>query len=162
MRLLQEQLDQLEALGFGPEKVSKLLDFVVELMLQPQCQNEESQQTTRDSETMHDLEVEKLLNEIGVPYRLSGREYVAEAVLYVIKNGRAGVTLTLYPYIGRKYEVSQACVERSIRTVIDVVFKTYNEKVQEIFSTTTNNQTGKVSNSEFIYGLVSYLQVKMR
>lgn len=72
--------------------------------------------------------VKGILRQLGVGHSYQGYEYVTYGLLLVLqdKSRLEFVTKSLYPDIASKYHTSWKCVERNIRTVIDVAWKDGN------------------------------------
>lgn len=102
----------------------------------------------------------EILNEIGVPCGLSGRDFLALAIEIAHKKGRISITKELYPAIGEAFNVSKASAERCMRHAIEKTFDTGNvDGIRKFFGNTVSLKTGKLANSDFIYGLVEYLKI---
>lgn len=100
------------------------------------------------------------LNTLGVPFGARGRDYIESAVEFVLSKGRMGITKELYPLIAKAYDTKPANVERAIRHTIDMTFSNAVPKqIEDFFGNTVSIKTGKLSNSEFIYGIVKYIQI---
>lgn len=137
-----------EKLGWGEKEIEELckeLEFI-----------KRNQKETIEHDNRRNKAV-KLLNQIGVSYRTKGRKYILEGVLYILQHGEVKITRELYPQIAKKFNTSPVNVERDIRVSIDNCFKRKNNLLTEIFEDVKNSRNGRVTNGEFIYGLVSYL-----
>ena len=104
--------------------------------------------------------IHEILNELGVPFSVSGREILATAIELAYENGRMGVTTELYPLLGEMFDIKPTKVERRIRHAVERCFASPNsESVKRIFGNTVSFKSGKLVNSEFIYGIVEYLKL---
>lgn len=104
-----------------------------------------------------------ILNKVGVPCDLKGRLYIETALEIVNEKGIISTTKELYPDIAKRLGTTPSRVERAIRHAIEVCF--YNTKPDtlfEFFGNTINIQTGKLTNSEFIYGLKKYIDINFK
>lgn len=65
-------------------------------------------------------EVTKLLIVLNFNAAYKGFTYLKESIIYLIKNKKCMINLSkdVYPYIGKKYHVSQPQIEKSIRLAI--------------------------------------------
>lgn len=100
------------------------------------------------------------LNEIGVPFFAQGREYIETAVKIILERGKIGITTELYPRIAEIYGVKPLNVERVMRHSIEMTFLNGDAKtLQRIFGNAISYPKGTLSNSNFIYGVVKYIQV---
>ena len=101
----------------------------------------------------------EILNELGVPFYVSGREILASAIELVYEKGRMGTTTELYPTLGNLFNISPSKIEHRIRYAIERCFESAGtESVEKIFGNTLSLKTGKLANTEFIYGVVEYLK----
>lgn len=102
----------------------------------------------------------EVLNELGVPCSIAGRDYLGFAIETAYTKGRISITKELYPAVANAFDVSSRNVERCIRHAIERVFDSGNVKViNKFFGNTTSFKTGKLTNSDFIYGLAEYLKI---
>ena len=44
--------------------------------------------------------IHEILNELGIPFSVSGREFLETAIELIYENGRMGMTKELYPLLG--------------------------------------------------------------
>lgn len=100
-------------------------------------------------------EISALLLNIGMPFRLSGYDYIRySALLYnrMINNHyRVKITKDIYPVIAEMYGTNSKNVEHSIRHAINVVFSTGNlDFINKMFGYTVDPNKGKPTNGEFI------------
>lgn len=104
--------------------------------------------------------IHKILNELGIPFSISGREILASAIELVYEKGRMSATTELYPTLGILFNISPSKIERRIRHAVERCFDSPNsESVKRIFGNTLSLKTGKLVNTEFIYGIVEYLKL---
>ena len=101
-----------------------------------------------------------ILNELGVPFNVRGRQYIARAVELIYQNGRMAMTKEVYPQIAKEFGSRNTCIERGIRHAVERAFSNGNtEVIIKYFGANVSWSTGKLTNSEFIYGLVEYLRL---
>ena len=102
-----------------------------------------------------------VLNQVGVPCSLRGRLYIESAIDMVSNcNMIIPFTKTIYPEIAKTFETTPGRVERAIRHAVEVCFQNpENRFLFEVFGNTFSRGTGKLTNSEFIYGIKRYLEV---
>jgi len=104
--------------------------------------------------------IHEILNELGIPASLSGREVLSSAIELVYKNGKMGMTTELYPILANAFGLNSAKVERRIRYAIERCFDSTNTEVfKKFFGNTISFESGKLVNSEFIYGIVEHLKI---
>lgn len=112
-----------------------------------------------------DLEVEvtKVIHEIGVPAHVKGYQYLREAIMMVVEeiNYLGAVTKELYPAIAQKYDTTPSRVERAIRHAIELAWDRGDiEKINKFFGYTINGEKGKPTNSEFIAIIADRLRLE--
>lgn len=106
--------------------------------------------------------ITNLLNEIGIPANLRGRDYIKSAVRMIVKDpqiihGKLGKEV--YPEVAKEFGVNQQCVERSIRHAIERAWLEGNmEALQALFGNTVSFNRGKPTNAEFLGMLAEYLR----
>lgn len=106
----------------------------------------------RTSKTV-EVEVTKMIQQMGVPAHVKGYQYLRDAIVSVIKEVSllGAVTKELYPMIAKKYNTTPSRVERAIRHAIELAWDRGNiEFMNKFFGYTINVDRGKPTNSEFI------------
>ncbi|HBT47196.1 MAG TPA: sporulation transcription factor Spo0A [Peptococcaceae bacterium] len=109
-----------------------------------------------------DVEVTKIIHQMGVPAHIKGYQYLREAILLVIEdvNLLGAVTKELYPMIAHKYMTTPSRVERAIRHAIELAWDRGNvEMMNKFFGYTINMERGKPTNSEFIAMVADKLRI---
>ncbi len=109
-----------------------------------------------------DVEVTKIIHQMGVPAHIKGYQYLREAILMVIDevNLLGAVTKELYPLIAKKYMTTSSRVERAIRHAIELAWDRGNvEMMNRFFGYTINVERGKPTNSEFIAMVADKLRI---
>ncbi len=112
-----------------------------------------------------DLEVEvtKVIHEIGVPAHVKGYQYLRDAIILVIEeiNYLGAVTKELYPTIAQKYDTTPSRVERAIRHAIELAWDRGDlDKINKFFGYTISGEKGKPTNSEFIAIIADKLRLE--
>lgn len=115
--------------------------------------------------TPKDLEVEvtKIIHEIGVPAHVKGYQYLRDAIMLVVEevNYLGAVTKELYPTIAQKYDTTPSRVERAIRHAIELAWDRGDiEKINKFFGYTISGEKGKPTNSEFIAIIADKLRLE--
>lgn len=101
-----------------------------------------------------------ILNELGIPHGAQGRDYIKTAIEIIREKGRTSFSKELYPIISKEYDTTPDRVERCIRYAIERACDNLgNEFIRKIFGNTISTKSGKLSNTDFIYGVVRYLQI---
>ena len=120
---------------------------------------------TESDSTLREIDermVKKLLKELGVPVNIKGYRYICNAVVCLSKEKEMKISLGLYPKVAKEFGTTGSRVERAIRHAVERTFETGSyEVLDEIFGETVRNNKGKVTNSEFLYTCVEYLEDKM-
>lgn len=101
-------------------------------------------------------DVQKLLLHLGVAPHYTGYRY-AEYALMLLKEDEErilSVTKWLYPEIARKYHTTVNAVERNIRTLSEVAWKTEPEKLEKLAGHTL---VKRPTSSQFLALLFAYL-----
>jgi len=112
-----------------------------------------------------DLEVEvtKIIHEIGVPAHVKGYQYLRDAIMLVVDeiNYLGAVTKELYPTIAQKYDTTPSRVERAIRHAIELAWDRGDyDKINKFFGYTISGEKGKPTNSEFIAIIADKLRLE--
>ncbi|MDO4732163.1 MAG: sporulation transcription factor Spo0A [Bacillota bacterium] len=116
---------------------------------------QEPLETTVSSQNSNsvELEITRILHQMGVPAHVKGYQYLRDAISLVSEevNLMGAVTKELYPMIGDKYDTTASRVERAIRHAIELAWDRGNvEMMNKYFGYTINIERGKPTNSEFI------------
>jgi len=109
-----------------------------------------------------DVEVTKIIHQMGVPAHIKGYQYLRDAILFVIEevNLLGAVTKELYPMIAKKYLTTPSRVERAIRHAIELAWDRGNvDMMNKFFGYTINVERGKPTNSEFIAMVADKLRI---
>ncbi|GAW92305.1 sporulation transcription factor Spo0A [Calderihabitans maritimus] len=109
-----------------------------------------------------DVEVTRIIHQMGVPAHIKGYQYLRDAILMVIEevNLLGAVTKELYPMIAEKYNTTPSRVERAIRHAIELAWDRGNvEMMNKFFGYTINVERGKPTNSEFIAMIADKLRL---
>ena len=102
----------------------------------------------------------ELLNEVGCPCHIKGREYIETAVKIALEKGIVQMTKELYPTIAEIHKTTATRVERAISRAVDLCFLNGDyDTIKRVFGSTINLNNGKMVNSAFIYGIAKYLKV---
>ncbi|NLW06561.1 MAG: sporulation transcription factor Spo0A [Clostridia bacterium] len=109
-----------------------------------------------------DVEVTRIIHQMGVPAHIKGYQYLREAIIMVVEEVSllGAVTKELYPLIARKYMTTASRVERAIRHAIELAWDRGNvEMMNKFFGYTINVERGKPTNSEFIAMVADKLRI---
>lgn len=105
--------------------------------------------------TEHDRKVRifELLNRLGVPANLVGREYLETGVLMMMQDQTTiyMITKRLYPAIAKQYGSTDSSVFHSISRAIETAWnRGATDEQEQCFGYTVSSQKGKPTNSEFM------------
>lgn len=112
-----------------------------------------------------ELDVTKLLHEIGIPAHIKGYQYLRDAIIISVEDEDliVSVTKVLYPTIAKKHNTTSSRVERAIRHAIEVAWTRGRlDTIYEVFGYTINNGKGKPTNSEFIALLTDKIRLSYK
>ena len=110
-----------------------------------------------------ELQVTKMIHQIGVPAHIKGYQYLRTAILLVMRDSDIinSVTKQLYPSIGKAFATTSSRVERAIRHAIEVAWDRGDyDTITEIFGYTIQSARGKPTNSEFIAMVADNLRLQ--
>ena len=110
------------------------------------------------------IAVTKILHQLGIPSHIKGYQYIREAINLVYDDPSliGGITKTLYPEIGKRFETSNSRVERAIRHAIEVSWNRGDwDLMEEIFGHSVDIDRAKPTNSEFIVTIADKLRLDM-
>ncbi len=112
----------------------------------------------------YEVEVTKMIHQMGVPAHIKGYQYLRDAIVYVLMDVSllGAVTKELYPMIALKYRTTPSRVERAIRHAIELAWDRGNiEFMNQFFGYTINVDRGKPTNSEFVAMVADKLRMAM-
>ncbi len=103
-------------------------------------------------------ETKNTLLQLGVNNIYVGYNYVVYAISYVIQDPCCleYITKFLYPDIARHFHTSWRCVERNIRTVINLIWKTENKWL--LMDICGGKNIDKPTNKEFLRLMANYIK----
>lgn len=109
--------------------------------------------------------VSDLLKDLGVSPNLVGYRYIRLAVCFLLDNpSKLDCNLEyLYKKIGSNFDSSRSKVERGIRTCIDRMKITGNlDMMVKVFGHWAPRSSGRLTNKQFILGLVDYVSTYLK
>lgn len=125
----------------------------------------EPQNTDEDKTPDIEMQVTKIIHQIGVPAHIKGYQYLRTAILLTVKDSDIinSVTKVLYPSVAKKYYTTTSRVERAIRHAIEVAWDRGDvDTLNAYFGYTIQNNRGKPTNSEFIAMIADNLRLKYK
>jgi len=112
----------------------------------------------------HEVEVTRMIHQMGVPAHVKGYQYLRDAIVSVVLDVSllGAVTKELYPMIAVKYQTTPSRVERAIRHAIELAWDRGNvDFMNHFFGYTINVDRGKPTNSEFVAMVADKLRMSM-
>ena len=100
-----------------------------------------------------ELEVRRILLELGAPDHLVGHPYVIRGILLVMEDRMYinNITMILYPKLAVEFDTTPARVERAIRHLIEVTwYRGDVDVLDKYFGNTVSASRGKPTNGEFL------------
>ncbi len=95
------------------------------------------------------------LNQIGISPKAVGYQYLADAILLVVKQNNRN----LYNEIGKKYGKTEASVERAMQNAINKAWKTADiEDLLKYYTARINPEKGVPTITEFVYYYANMLK----
>lgn len=103
---------------------------------------------------------EEILHKLGITKSYRGYSYIVSSIDFIYNNEYSftPITKVLYVEIAKQYNTSNACVEKSIRDVIETIWykKADNKLIYEIFG--NHISLKRPSNMEFLLLLYQYVK----
>lgn len=112
----------------------------------------------------HEVEVTRMIHQMGVPAHVKGYQYLRDAIVNVVLDVSllGAVTKELYPMIAVKYQTTPSRVERAIRHAIELAWDRGNiDFMNRFFGYTINIDRGKPTNSEFVAMVADKLRMSI-
>ncbi|HZK55030.1 MAG TPA: sporulation transcription factor Spo0A [Desulfosporosinus sp.] len=112
----------------------------------------------------YEVEVTRMIHQMGVPAHVKGYQYLRDAIVNVVLDVSllGAVTKELYPMIAVKYKTTPSRVERAIRHAIELAWDRGNvDFMNRYFGYTINVDRGKPTNSEFVAMVADKLRMSM-
>ncbi len=106
------------------------------------------------------LQVIMILKQMGTPAHIKGYVYLRDCILYVYDDPSllGNMKKQLYKVVGDLHETTAFCVERDIRTAIEVTVDRGDiNYLYTIFGNTIRKDKGKPTNKEFIIAIADLL-----
>ena len=100
-----------------------------------------------------EMQVTKIIHQIGVPAHIKGYHYLRDSIVMAVTQPDIinSVTKELYPMVAKKSNTTASRVERAIRHAIEVAWDRGDvDTLNYYFGYTIHNGRGKPTNSEFI------------
>lgn len=115
-------------------------------------------------ESQKEVNVTRLMLEIGVPANIRGYQYLRDGIMIAVEKPQVinAITKVLYPCIAKKYETTPSRVERAMRHAIEVAWSRGQvDTFHQVFGYSINTGKGKPTNGEFIAMIADRVRLKM-
>lgn len=102
----------------------------------------------------------ELLNQMGIPTSIRGREYIETGILLLMEDKTMLYKIMgrLYPDIARQHDTTADRVERGIRTAVELACERGSiDTFSSIFGHTISSIKGKPTNREFLTMMARWL-----
>ncbi|NLI93564.1 MAG: sporulation transcription factor Spo0A [Peptococcaceae bacterium] len=146
----------------GASEISPTFSSVSKSVIHTEPVNFVEKNTSTKPSKIVEVEVTKMIQQMGVPAHVKGYQYLRDAIVSVINDVSllGAVTKELYPMIAKKYNTTPSRVERAIRHAIELAWDRGNiEFMNKFFGYTINVDRGKPTNSEFIAMVADKLRI---
>lgn len=92
------------------------------------------------------------LDKIGISSHLKGRNYIYEAIMYLLEQKENDIKVSFLNYLANKYKKSSSSISRVMQTAINYAWKTSSTEDLELYYTAKiSYKTGVPSPTELIY-----------
>lgn len=106
------------------------------------------------------LAVITLLKQMGTPAHIKGYNYLRDSILYAYEDSTLlnNMIKGLYKVVADKHKTTAFCVERDIRTAVEITVNRGDfNYLYSIFGNTISKDKGKPTNREFIMAIIELL-----
>lgn len=101
--------------------------------------------------------INRELDLIGISYKLKGRDYLFEAIYYLLTNNEQNTNV--FQYLSKHYKLLNNSISRAIQTAINHTWRTSSiEDLRANYTAPINYNTGVPTPTEFIYYIVKKLK----
>ncbi len=151
------------------DELRKALQVITELLIKSGngdliIEQVESISSEKDNEIKREKMINYIMKNVGIPASILGYKYIIRSIELVL-NGKVGTSVTndLYPTVAKEFKTTSSRVERAIRHAVDIAMDNGNSDfIEELFGYSFSKIKGKPTNSEFIYGIVDYINLQER
>lgn len=107
----------------------------------------------------NEIVVSDVLKELGVSPALKGYHYARYAICMILENGDSVTFTKLYNNVAEEFNSTYSKVERCIRFVVDkMMLRGDHDLITKIFGHCASKSTGRLTNSQFVFGIVDYIR----
>lgn len=120
-------------------------------------------ETPEDRDKMISDFINSELNLIGINYKLKGRQYIYEAILYILKDEENSKEISAFQYLANEHKLLTSSISRAIQTAINEAWRTSAiEDLRKYYTAKINYHTGVPTPTEFIYYYVEKARNMMK
>lgn len=108
----------------------------------------------------NEIIVSDLLKDLGISPDLKGYHYARSAICWLLEENPTYTDSTkIYCHIADEFNSTYSRVERCIRFVVDkMMLKGNYDLVTKIFGHCASNDSGRLTNSQFVFSIVDYIR----
>lgn len=130
--------------------VESVIDTMVSLRGNKKQEQISEIEKIEEKEKLIEYLINKELDLVGINYRLKGREYMIEAITYLIQNSEE--EMTAFQFIANKHGLSNSSIARAIQTAINEAWRTSPvEDLKKYYKAKIDYNTGVPKPTEFTY-----------
>ena len=110
-------------------------------------------QSTQNREEFIEKTINSELDKIGISYKLKGREYLFDAIFYLLtKNEPSMSDFSIFQYLAKQHTASVGSISRTIQTAINAAWRNSSiDDLSKLYTAKVNYNTGVPTPTEFIY-----------
>lgn len=107
----------------------------------------------------NEMIVSDVLKELRVSPALKGYHYSRHAICLILENDGSDTLTKLYNRVADEFNSTCSKVERCIRNAVDKMMLSGNDdSIIKIFGSCASVNDGRLTNSQFIYGVIDYIR----
>ena len=107
----------------------------------------------------NEIIVSDVLKQLGISPALKGYHYSRYAICWILENDDSDTLTKLYNHVADEFNSTYSNVERCIRNAVDkMMLSGNNDSIIKIFGSCASVNDGRLTNSQFIYGVVDYVR----
>lgn len=134
-----------------------VIDSLLFLIQNPFYKKEVSIDSPEERKIELTNKINKELDLIGISYRLKGRDYLFEAIYYLLTNDEQNANV--FQHLSKHYKLLISSISRAIQTAINHTWRTSSiEDLRANYTAPINFNTGVPTPTEFIYYIVKKLR----
>lgn len=107
----------------------------------------------------NEIVVSDVLKDLGISPNLKGYHYARSAICRLLEDTTHTDFTNVYYHIADEFNSTYSKVERCIRFVVDkMMLEGDHDLVIKIFGHCASKDTGRLTNSQFVFGIVDYIR----